>query len=468
MRLLLCGPDGTGKSTIAAALLPRLGPVEHAHFRRRLLPRAPEANGAPPRRSHSRTLPVATAKVVAQFAEWVAAELIRFGDRRSLLIERGWHDQVVDPLRYRLPSPVAAFAGGLGALLPQYDVAVLCGGNASAIHARKPELSAEEIDRQLTQWRYLAARVARTVVEIDTVRESPAACLKRILTAIEEARWRRPLIQPRTRRVYLSTGTPWDEMRRLYEPGDFAAAAALRASITFPPLRRRLSSQLVARLCELMTDTPEIRLRAVISSSTNGRWVGLGEYEGGRVFVKHATSHDAGLSIEAEHLRDLGFDRRVPELIRWTPLPRPTLVTRAMEGFSPGGLDTAVDAVLFLADRDLTHGDLTPWNVRQKDAGFCLLDLETAKIPHRPFVDLAHFAVAVGVLARDGRPADVGRRLQMISRQIGEYAEKVVGSPDWQVPLAQVLREQEWNTASGRRFAAELAGLLVSGTEVGT
>jgi hypothetical protein len=74
-----------------------------------------------------------------------------------VVLERGYWDMAVDPIRYRLgvgPRVIEA----LGRWLPQPDVTVLLLGDAPAIAARTHELSVEEIDRQMCRWRQLAGR----------------------------------------------------------------------------------------------------------------------------------------------------------------------------------------------------------------------------------------------------------------------------------------------------------------------
>ena len=167
--LLVCigGPDGAGKSTLAAALA-----GESAAFRgsvrlhlspgllpppRVLLGRPPEDGATPHGRPPSgplgsfARLAYLALDLGLGWAPRIAAPRIRCS---LVLLERSSLDVAVDPARYRLRLPswvLRAFAR----LAPRPDLVLLLDAPADAIRARKPELRTAEIERQLRAWRTL-------------------------------------------------------------------------------------------------------------------------------------------------------------------------------------------------------------------------------------------------------------------------------------------------------------------------
>jgi thymidylate kinase len=82
------------------------------------------------------------------------------------VIERGWWDLAVDPLRYRL-RPHPRLIRALGRLLPQPDVLFVLEAPADVLMRRKREVSAEELARQMQAWReILPDRVRRVYLDV--------------------------------------------------------------------------------------------------------------------------------------------------------------------------------------------------------------------------------------------------------------------------------------------------------------
>jgi thymidylate kinase len=191
--IVVAGTDGSGKSSVASRLSDRLAP----YFRRRLklhwspgvLPRPGSLVGREardPSRPHGAAPHGRVLSTLASLYHWfdhalgytlrIRPTLVRSG---IVVMERGYHDVLVDPLRYRLNS--SWLAQRLGRLLPQPDVTILLLGDPSVLHARKPELAQEEIERQQGRWVRLGGDLG-TVAVVDAGRP-----LEEVLAASLEA-----------------------------------------------------------------------------------------------------------------------------------------------------------------------------------------------------------------------------------------------------------------------------------------
>jgi len=81
---------------------------------------------------------------------------------QHFLLERGWLDMIVDPRRYGLRKNVLIRM--LSFLVPRPDLLVVLDVDPALAHRRKPELSPEEIERQLAEWRGLRSGYRRRLV----------------------------------------------------------------------------------------------------------------------------------------------------------------------------------------------------------------------------------------------------------------------------------------------------------------
>lgn len=199
MRLLLAGPDGTGKSSLMAELVrifeARQLEVRHGHWTPGLFAHASNNRGGPPApASDPHAHPehgvlVSALKALVIYIDtwmgWIGRWRPRVGE--VLIVERGFADMAVDSKRYRLSSDLRPALGVLTALSPRYDVAVLLLGDEQVIHRRKPELPVEELARQMASWRDLAPRTARTVIEVDVTQESPHELARQVEQAARNA-----------------------------------------------------------------------------------------------------------------------------------------------------------------------------------------------------------------------------------------------------------------------------------------
>jgi hypothetical protein len=169
--ITIAGPDGSGKTSFCDALIAgvlRDTEVRRIHHRFNLLavrggvstdPTQPHAEAPyPPGVSH--------AKVLVLFGEtlvgWLlyALPFVRRGG--FLIIERGWWDLAVDPLRYRL-RPHRGLVRALGRLLPTSDLLVVLEGSAELLASRKDEVPEAELERQVRAWRDVVPRRQRSL-----------------------------------------------------------------------------------------------------------------------------------------------------------------------------------------------------------------------------------------------------------------------------------------------------------------
>lgn len=416
--ILIAGPDGSGKSTVADAIVERASAegltVTRAHHRPGLIAGRPSDAGpvTDPHGEPARSTAASAAKLLVVFADHVLGGNTRWRSKRRagvLLLERGWFDMTVDPLRYRMSESIVPLVRVLGRLLPRPDALLLLSGDANALHARKPEIGVEEVARQIEGWRRIAPVAARRVVEVDTVRTEPDDAVDALSAAMRSPRvWRRVPCTPG--RIDLRVTGDARPGLAIYQPQSVRARAASIAWRT-ARIRGRVVGEPIAHLGELwrmIGVTPDGV--AAMRSSTSGRSV-MSMVCGGEMdlVVKIGPTHDMALRHEAEMLTA----RLRPGL----PVGRPeltwagewgqhfVLVTRAAQRSSSTAWTLQevfpLAKALARAGTDgaaLTHGDLAPWNLVRTANGPVLLDWESARWADEPLHDLAHFVVQDGAL----------------------------------------------------------------------
>jgi len=174
-----------GKTTLALQLIQEVlhdVSVEHMRFPRLLPRRDPVARiearlgkGGVPDPNSPRVYPqpyrptMALAKTLYLFVDWLLGWAFRVRPvlRRGgwIVMERGWWDQAVDGRRYRL-RPGSRLPQRLGRLLPVCDLVVVIEAPPEVVLARKPQLSADELTRQMSAWRsILPSRQERIFVD---------------------------------------------------------------------------------------------------------------------------------------------------------------------------------------------------------------------------------------------------------------------------------------------------------------
>ncbi len=184
----LAGPDGSGKSTLAAALEANANGLfmrrARLHLRPGVLPSPARLLGRTPPRGaepHGRA-PSGAAGSLARIAYLWLDTIVGWGPRVAVprvrsglvILERGWLDLAVDPQRYRL-SVSPRIVTALARIAPRADLVLLLDASPELIHARKPELEVDEIERQLRRWRFLGAELSSAVVAVDASRSPVAA-----------------------------------------------------------------------------------------------------------------------------------------------------------------------------------------------------------------------------------------------------------------------------------------------------
>jgi thymidylate kinase len=438
--VVVAGPDGTGKSTVVEALLEQVlrGPVLQLHHRPHLLrPRSPSAGPVTePHQHRPYPLPLSVGKLLLLYADYLLGWYARLRpwlrDGGDVVLERGWWDLAVDPARYRL-HPLPGAVRLLGRLLPRPTVTVVLGGEATAIAARKRELSVEETKRQLDAWRALPPRLLRSQV-IDTtvpLDETHDAVQRAVRDAQrDDQRW---VVLPTAARArwYLPTAPARASVNalRLYNPVTpvgrvgWEAARQVAALGGFRLLGRdgrRPPREVMALLGPYLP--PDARV-AVARGRHEGRSNALvldGRTGAALAFAKLAIDDDgpASLTAEVEAAR-----RLLPALPPGLRAPRvlhheqhlviyETVAARPRR--RPWWLppEVAFDLGRFhRAGRGANgsgpaHGDVAPWNLLWTGSHWYLVDWSDARTDAPAFEDVFHFLVqAHALLGRPGRAA---------------------------------------------------------------
>ena len=439
IHVLVAGPDGTGKSTLADALPDRCAGMfkrqGRIHWRPGVLPRPgrlvgkPEADVTKP---HARA-PLGRATSVALLLYYWAdsfvggwAAHIGLGVRNGLLIvERGWWDIRVDPRRYRLDVP-AWLVRGLGALLPHPDLAILLQAPSDVLLDRKRELDAAELDRQMVGWRTaLPHNVDVVVVDATASPEATADAAREVVVRNLEERataqlgagwWATGGRPPRfwlprgPRRVALGGLFVHQPVTPRGVTGWRAARGAAAVGLLRLTRRRRGAPPAAVRRM-LAPHVPPRGTYAVARANHPGRFVALLLSREGAIvlFAKVATEPEAAarLAAEAAALEELGG---------WLEgVVRPPRVVAAGEGLlllepvlagprnRPWHLEPEVAGALgsFFAKGRRSgsvplgpaHGDVAPWNLVRTSGGWTLLDWESASATAPAFHDVCHFVV---------------------------------------------------------------------------
>lgn len=170
--VVVVGPDGSGKTSIADGILDvREGRYFHFRppYRAREMPRRPPSQAPPLAKDPGPAFPPfgwlrLMRNTVTSWIGYLTAIRPTVARGEIVVADRWLYGYLVQPrpLRYGGPEWLARLAI---ALLPTPDVVINLTAPVDVIHARKSELSKDEIGRELEKWHHLPAK---RMVTIDT------------------------------------------------------------------------------------------------------------------------------------------------------------------------------------------------------------------------------------------------------------------------------------------------------------
>lgn len=171
------GPDGSGKSSVISGMTARLASqrllVKMIHWRPVLFGKGAEVPGGvvtDPHGKPARGVLPSVLKLAMLWLIWRIADLWSLrhprAKNRVLVSDRYFNDLLVDPRRYRYGGPTR-LAAWVFRYFPQPDRVIFLLADAARIHARKQEVTFEELERQLAAYRCLAERLGDRAVIVD-------------------------------------------------------------------------------------------------------------------------------------------------------------------------------------------------------------------------------------------------------------------------------------------------------------
>jgi thymidylate kinase len=429
--IVVTGPDGAGKTTIAAAIVRgdarATGPL---HWRPEVLPRLGALvgrKGGDPSDPHANPQRGRLVSMIVLIYYWLdffigtwlkIRPVLRRGD--SVVMERGWYDFAVDPKRYRLDvSPRLVIL--LGHLLRPPDVVIVLDASEQTLLRRKQELPVEEIVRQRHAW--LHFRFPRSTKKFVMDAEMPETA---VVQAVRRA------LEGENRRVWAQRGwvaLPTRKRARWYLPRRRCSVA--QAFLIYQPVTpvgrgAWTIGRFIARTGGswiLPHDAPPDdvmrKLEDVVGSQTDvavartnreARWVALvmGNEGHPEAFAKLAlsTGTTAALAREAEAVRKiqklLSGSVYVPRIrgqspgmllfdaVEWRPRNAPWRLPTEV-AYALGRIFTTTADVS--GGKGAAHGDFAPWNLLQTARGWALIDWEDYREDFPPFFDIFHFFV---------------------------------------------------------------------------
>ena len=172
LQIVILGPDGCGKSSVAEDLVPRLAPMFRRIRRFHLFPSVlrSDSHSAPVEEPHGmppRSTPASIVKIGYWWTLYTVGWLTQLfpGKCRStlLMFDRYYHDILVDPRRYRFDGPMW-LARLIGGLIPGPDLWIVLDAPADVLQTRKQEVSFEESSRQRKAYERFARQCKNAVV----------------------------------------------------------------------------------------------------------------------------------------------------------------------------------------------------------------------------------------------------------------------------------------------------------------
>jgi hypothetical protein len=388
--------------------------------------------------------------------------------RSSLVVlERGWLDMIVDPLRYRT-SRATGLIRRLGRLLPEPDLVLLLDAEPKVVRHRKSELDDVEIDRQLRRWRALArdhgsrfealdaTRSADEVLDDAVAHINSRLASRQFDAASCDLAWclGKPAQRGRDYWVVARGGRPrWflhesPGARSLLRTGVFRPARArhLTAALALEAARRASRGRIGSTV--RITVDPETGIAPAIASRLGKR------VEIAALALPKERNHRALLSIADDGGKLIAFAKvalaaepvrherrvleqltrigpesfvapRVLDFFEWSDCAVLVLEPVAVRGRSDRRLNelevevlvelsqlgASLSPVLGHAHSEIpVHGDFAPWNSsRNGDRGLVLWDWEGAHLGY-PLEDYFHWHTQRLVLLSAETPADLVKR----------------------------------------------------------
>jgi len=182
--VVLLGPDGCGKSTVARLLFPALSPTFQpdksllGHWKPEVLP-LPHRRGRPPTtQPHGRAPRGRWLSLIVLFlhaleyglAHWCVIQPVRFRNG-WVVMDRYHHDFFVDPRRYRLAPPPMLFLR-MFRMVSDPDLVFVLDAPVEVLRGRKTEVPEEETRRQRQAYLELARRLPKAHV-LDATQPAP-------------------------------------------------------------------------------------------------------------------------------------------------------------------------------------------------------------------------------------------------------------------------------------------------------
>jgi thymidylate kinase len=473
--IVLAGPDGSGKSTLADLIVKTAGEnsshVLHLHWRPGVLPRLGSLTGRSegdirhPHAKKAHSPIVSTGMVLYYWLDFFLGWWIRIRPARNdnglVLMERGWWDFAIDPLRYRIsvsPSLVVL----LGRLLPKPDAVLILEADPETLLQRKQELPAGEIARQSREWRALRLPASVSSKYLDGSRDPET-------TATDVRNW----ISSRGTDGHGSpasseTGTDWIRLPRRESPRWMLPRGSRRAArgslaIYHPVTNRGLIAWKAARgiagvggfrLLSGSAELPRPVAEPLGDLLTPGDHVALARANHPARFVALVLDVAGNQKLFAKIAGDAfgrdALEREGETIKKLHPLLPAPLVAPSVISYSNGCLllqpirwvaranawwlapEVAAAMGAFYARQEsndtssrFAHGDFAPWNLLNTATGWALIDWESAQPGLPPFYDLWHYVVQSHGLLRKPSMNDISVGLEgrgWVGTAANEYA----------------------------------------------
>ena len=195
LHVVILGPDGSGKSTVATHLAPCVAPMFRHVREYHLFPSTPKNRGGStpvtdPHGSPARGWGSSIAKIVVWQGRYLLGWLTTLYPAKVrstlLLFDRYYHDLLIDPRRYRFRGPMR-LARWVGRMVPAPDLWLVLDAPPQILQRRKQEVPPAETARQSEAYRQLAARLrnAHIIDATQPLERVVAAAADAIVTCME-------------------------------------------------------------------------------------------------------------------------------------------------------------------------------------------------------------------------------------------------------------------------------------------